>query len=320
MPGTIAICLGATHKMKTLAVRARMTRTLAAAFAGAALTLALVAEAHALNSRTWVSGSGTDQAGCGPLATPCRTMQYAHDNTVPGGEIDVKDAAGYGTLTITKSITVFNDGVGTAGLLSATGNVVTVNAAPSDKIVLRGLTIEGLNSAANGIAYVAGGQLVVDRCTFGGFPYAGQFTTGNGILVRPASGSVRLSVSDSLFTNSGYNAILAFPASGTPNVSINVDRATIVGNFNGIGGLSNDAPNSVIAINVTHSNVSQNSSYGLWLQGVARMTIGDTVVSKNDTGVSNASNPNGMYSFGNNMVSDNTTDFFGSMPSAKALH
>ncbi|MCG4712409.1 hypothetical protein L0P28_16900, partial [Dorea formicigenerans] len=71
---------------------------------------------QALNNRTWVSGTGTDQAGCGPLATPCRTMQYAHDNTAAGGEIDVKHAAGYGTLTITKSITILNEGVGTAGL------------------------------------------------------------------------------------------------------------------------------------------------------------------------------------------------------------
>ena len=291
-----------------------------AARVGAALTLAFVAEAHALNSRTWVSGTGTDQAGCGPLATPCRTMQYAHDNTVGGGEIDVKDAAGYGTLTITKSIAIINDGVGTAGLISATGTVVTVNAAASDKIVLRGLTIEGQNAAASGIAYIAGGQLVVDRCTIGGFPFTGQIGNGNGIIVRPTSGSLNLSVSDSLFTNNGYNAILVYPASGTPVVSVNVDHATIVGNFNGVGGYSGDASNSTITINVTRSNIAQNSSYGLWLQGVAKMTVGETVVSKNGVGFSNASNPNGMYSFGNNMVSDNTTDFTGTSPISKPLH
>ena len=296
-----------------------MKQARSAALVGPVLMLALVAQAHALNSRTWVSGTGTDQAGCGPLATPCRTMQYAHDNTVAGGEIDVKDAAGYGTLTITKSITIFNEGVGTAGLIAATGNVVTVNAAASDKIVLRGLTIEGQNSAANGIAYLAGGPLVVDHCAIGGFAFTGPYVTGNGILVRPASGSVKLSVSDSLFTNNGYTAIQALPASGAPTIAINVDRATVVGNLNGIGASSNDAPNSVIAINVTHSNVSQNASYGLWLLGVAQMTIGDTVVSKNAVGVSNASNPNGISSFGNNMISDNVTDFTGAMPIAKAL-
>ena len=297
-----------------------MTHALSAALAGM-VSLAFVANAQALNNRTWVSGTGTDQAGCGPLATPCRTMQYAHDNTAAGGEIDVKDAAGYGTLTITKSITILNEGVATAGLIAATGNVVTVNAAANDSVVMRGLTIEGLNSAASGIAYLAGGQLVVDRCVIGGFPFAGQLATGNGILVRPSSGDVKLSVSDSLFTNNGYNAILAHPATGAPIISVNVDRVTMVGNYNGIGGYANEAPNSSTAINVTHSNIAQNSSYGLWLQGGAvRMTVGDTVVSKNAVGFSNASNPNAMYSFGNNMVSDNAVDFSGTSPIAKPLH
>lgn len=96
---------------------------------------------------------------------------------------------------------------------------------------------------------------------------------------------------------------------------------TIVGNFNGIGGYAGDAPDSSTAINVTHSNIAQNSSYGLWLQGGAvKMTVGDTVVSKNAVGFSNASNPNAMYSFGNNMVSDNATDFSGTSPIARTLH
>ena len=56
--------------------------------------------ASAANLRTWVSGRGADQAGCGPIATPCRTLQYAHDNTTAGGEINVLDAAGYGSLAI----------------------------------------------------------------------------------------------------------------------------------------------------------------------------------------------------------------------------
>ena len=67
---------------------------------GVALTMATASPALALNARTWISGHGADQAGCGPVASPCRTLQYAHDQTSPGGEIDVLDPAGYGSLII----------------------------------------------------------------------------------------------------------------------------------------------------------------------------------------------------------------------------
>ena len=62
-------------------------------------------------TRAWVSGHGTDEAGCGQVPAPCRTPQYAHDNIVAaGGEIDILDPAGYGSITIKKAISIINDG------------------------------------------------------------------------------------------------------------------------------------------------------------------------------------------------------------------
>src|ERR1700760_744389 len=61
------------------------------------------AQAQAL--RTFVSGTGSDSNPC-TLALPCRTFQYAHDNTAAGGEIDVLTPGGYGPLTISKAISV----------------------------------------------------------------------------------------------------------------------------------------------------------------------------------------------------------------------
>lgn len=80
-----------------------MVRFVAAFLAGSALSMAVAGSAHALNARTWISGKGTDQVSCGPVSNPCRTLQYAHDNTSAGGEIDVLDPAGYGSVTITKA-------------------------------------------------------------------------------------------------------------------------------------------------------------------------------------------------------------------------
>lgn len=134
------------------------------------LAIVVVASLHAAPaqaaSRAWVAGTGTDQPGCGPLVSPCRTPQYAHDNIVDaGGEIDFLDPAGYGTIVITKAIGLVNDGVGTTGLLAPAGvNAVTINAGPSDAIQLRGVTIEGAGIGLNGIVFNSGGSLTVTNC------------------------------------------------------------------------------------------------------------------------------------------------------------
>lgn len=105
------------------------------------VSLCIVGPAHALNARTWVSGAGVDQAGCGPIASPCRTLQFAHDQTAPRGEINFKDSAGYGSFAITKPIIVAAEGV-LAGVLAADdGDAITVDVGPYDRVSLRNLSI-----------------------------------------------------------------------------------------------------------------------------------------------------------------------------------
>jgi hypothetical protein len=112
--------------------------------AGALLALGLsAAPAQAGPNRTFVSGKGTDSGAC-PVTAPCRTFAFALTQTAAGGEIDVLDPAGYGTVTITKAVSIVNDGVGVAGIQGVNG--VTINAGASDSVHLRGLTIEGLGS------------------------------------------------------------------------------------------------------------------------------------------------------------------------------
>ena len=54
-------------------------------------------------------------AQCGSLTSPCRTLQYAHDNAVGyGGEVSIMDPGSYGTIEITKSISIINRGGGAA--------------------------------------------------------------------------------------------------------------------------------------------------------------------------------------------------------------
>ena len=52
------------------------------------------------------SGKGTDGGACADRALPSFT--FALTQTAAGGEIDVLDPAGYGTLTIAKPISIFS--------------------------------------------------------------------------------------------------------------------------------------------------------------------------------------------------------------------
>src|SRR5262249_48919228 len=76
-----------------------------------------IAPARAQLSRTFVSAAiGSDANNC-DRPTPCRSFQGAHDKTNPDGEITVLDTGGYGTVAVTKSISIVNDGIGEASIL-----------------------------------------------------------------------------------------------------------------------------------------------------------------------------------------------------------
>src|SRR6059058_5256047 len=75
------------------------------AFAVLVFSLAFVMIAQAQATRTWVSGVGDDLNPCSRTA-PCKTFAGAISKTAAGGEINVLDAGGFGTVTITKSIRI----------------------------------------------------------------------------------------------------------------------------------------------------------------------------------------------------------------------
>src|SRR5437868_5411900 len=106
-----------------------MLKMMSSAALSALLALGLsVSPAQAQLARTFVSSAGNDANDCSRFAS-CRTFQAAHDKTFADGEITVLDPGGYGAVTITKSISIVNDGVGEAGALVSGGATgITVNA------------------------------------------------------------------------------------------------------------------------------------------------------------------------------------------------
>jgi hypothetical protein len=208
----------------------RIAIVIAAGLALAALLPTLPAQAQ--NTRSFVSGLGSDSNSC-TLAAPCRSFQHAHDQTNAGGEIAVLDTAGYGAMTITKSISIVNPGGVEAGIAAVSGgNAITINPSTSATVTLRGLTLEGSGVGQNGIVLSASapGTLNIIDCVVKDF-------TGDGILVTPMfSGSVQnenVLIAKSFVLNNATNGIEISPQSSHTEVIFTIDQTTAAGNGTG---------------------------------------------------------------------------------------
>jgi hypothetical protein len=267
-------------------------------FAGALLAFGLsAAPAQALNAATWVSGHGTDSGAC-TLAAPCRTFAFALTQTAAGGLIDVLDPAGYGLVTITKAISILNDGVGVAGIGTSAGNAITINAGASD-VHLRGLTIEGLGTGTNGIFYSGGtfgGTLAIENCVIRNF-------AGAGIFVGPTGSAVISGVLSKVITNNNGVGIVV-NGTLTTGASLNVTIVDSEASNNGIGINVASANTAVTVRNVVASN---NGNIGLLAQTKAILRVAHSVVTGSNIGVQTLSGGT-LFSYGDNDIDGNTTN------------
>lgn len=128
----------------------------------ALVSCASLAQAQA--TRTWVSGTGDDSNPCSRTA-PCRTFAGALPKTAVGGEIDALDPGSYGTFLIQKSITIDGGEGQVAGVTVSSGTGISVAAGAADTVIIRNLTINGLDQGSRGVSYTGGGLLVLDHMT-----------------------------------------------------------------------------------------------------------------------------------------------------------
>ena len=156
-----------------------------------ALLLACSSFAHAQATRTWVSGVGDDVNPCSRTA-PCKTFAGAISKTAEGGEIDCLDPGGFGTVTITKAITIDGTcGSGFGSILAAGTNGVNVNITSGNHIAdavvtLRRLSINGASQSISpglvGISVSNVNRLNVEECYLENFNTAGiRFSLGANI-------------------------------------------------------------------------------------------------------------------------------------------
>jgi hypothetical protein len=299
------------------------TRLFLNAFAFLAFTLALSSAAQAQATRTWVSGVGDDVNPCSRTA-PCKTFAGAISKTAAQGEINTLDPGGYGTVTITKSITI--DGQGTmASILAAGTNGVIVNdsqtATPNTSIVvLRNLSINGAGSGFDGVRFLSGRRVHIENCQIFGF--RGNGTNSDGIEVNPSTGTnFNLVVKNTSIHDNTGDGIRQSTAIGTLNASY--DNLLLSNNNNGLNATGGTA-------NISQSVIDGSVGSGLTVSNGSVLNAVDNRVTSNGTGINCASpssarisrnsvtrNTTGVagngsiQSFGNNEVIGNTTDVAG---------
>jgi hypothetical protein len=261
--------------------------------AGTLLALAVTA-VPASAQRTFVSGSGTDSGNC-PLAAPCRSFAYAVTQTPDHGEIAVLNTAGYGAVTITRSISIVNPGGVEAGIaVGSGGTAITISAGASDIVALRGLTIEGAQIGLRGIYLTSGGTLEIDNCVVRDF-------TGNAIDIEP-TGTTVLRISNSIASDNGHDGILVVP-SGSGTASGVIDHVAVSSNAaNGIAVSGASGP--AVNISITNSVVSGNTQAGIIAQA-ATVSVGATTAANNGTGI--LANTSGTIQLTQSLVTGNTT-------------
>ena len=252
--------------------------------------------AHAQATRTWVSGVGDDINPCSRTA-PCKTWAGAISKTAPGGEVSALDPAGFGAVTITKSITLNGDGT-LAGIINAGTSGVIVNATAADHVVLRNLSINGggqLNvpgapGGLFGVRFLNGKTLTLDNVTISGSTLGVQMTV---------AGTAKLFVRDSRITR-GTTGIFLQSTAGQAQAML--DNVQLSGLTNGIEAALNGRAT------ISNSMISGNSSNGILASNAsARVNVEGCQISFNDIAGVNASVSGATIRLSNNEIYNNNS-------------
>jgi hypothetical protein len=316
----------------------RVVRWLAPGMALILASFVAASPASAQATRTWVSGVGDDVNPCSRTA-PCKTFAGAISKTATSGEINCLDPGGFGTVTITKAITIYCNGLGNGGIVASGSSGITINAGANDVVIIDGLEIDGVaTNGINGINFTAGGSLIVRNTVIRNFARAG-------INFSPAA-SAKLTVDNTAIINvgnvGGYGAINVVPT-GAAVIRANVSRSQFSNASFGVLAIGSGTTGSIfIALkdtNITNSGqggirtsngtaafstisldgvvVAGSQSFGLSAVGaLAGMLVNNSNINNNAGGL-NTSSGGVIYSYGNNRVNGNSGNdgsFTGTLP------
>jgi hypothetical protein len=293
-------------------------------------TLVVTSLAQAQATRTWVSGVGDDVNPCSRTA-PCKTFAGAISKTFINGEIDVLDEGGFGTINITKSITIdgtYGGGFGSILASGVNGVIINVAASGNDPLAtvrLRNLAITGTGASGtvgtrtgiNGVRVINALKVFIESCVVTDFSNRGITDE------RTTAGSIF--ITDTTVRNCAQSGIGISPLNGTAAVKVAMDRVHSDGNGNAgfvidtnvTGTLSNCVANGNTGAGffaetttaattkvVLESCIASNNGRGIEAgPGAADIICSNVNVFNNSIGLNFTGGT--IHSFGNNKVTGN---------------
>jgi hypothetical protein len=221
-----------------------------------AVVLCLASTFTLAAQRTFVGATGTDNPNCS-LPAPCRTFTAAIAATNSGGEIIVLDSAGYGPVTITKSVSIIAPPGIYAGISVSSGNGVTINA-PGATVVLRGLSING-QGGANGILVQAADRVRIENCVISNMGAQGIYHQAN---------NAEMIVLDTIVRDNGDGGL----ALVAQNASIVMDHVRSEHNVNVGFYMAPVVPATFARATISDSTFIYNGGNGIWADTVGSAT------------------------------------------------
>jgi len=310
-----------------------MMMKLAMAGFAVSTTMAIATPASAQATRTWISGVGDDVNPCSRTA-PCKTFAGAISKTAAGGEINCIDPAGFGAVTITKSISLICDNV-LNGLLVSSGNAINITGTDIS-VLLSGFDIHGFGSGNTGVRFTNGASLHIKNSTIRGFrgtdSYAINFApsalTGatlvidnvtvvdngaaggvtGGILIQPgASVPATVLISNSRIADNNRGGIRIDASATGSSVKGTISGSVITDNQVGVYARS-VAGGGTVDIALTDSVVSGNGSTGILSESaLATINASGNTITQNGNGVRSLTGGN-LVSFGDNVLVANNNN------------
>ena len=296
--------------------------------------LGLAAVGEATVPRAFVSINGSDTNPCS-ATLPCRSFNQGLAVVQSGGEIVVQDSGGYSTgFTITQSVTIDAAGFNASVISIGSGDLCTISAGASDRVVLRGISFHGASVGTNAINATQVGSLYVEHCSIAEFGGSGVLMANGGNLfvtnsdVRScglglkvgASGATNagLVAQDSRFSECNLtfaSAAVVVASSGSGTATGSLSNCTASSSFEGFVAISSGGADA--KLNLTNCRAFGNG-VGVFASntssGSAGISMTGCVVTKNGTGIQTFSAAGGGSATvigtgpGTNLIAGNSTD------------
>jgi hypothetical protein len=259
-------------------------------FVLAFLVLACLARSFAASDIVYVTYNGSDANACS-RTSPCKTITHALTAVNAGGQVSIVGSGTYDNFTVTKAVTV-NAEAGVVATLDvpANGNGVTISAGATDRVVIRGLNINGKGSGL-GITVNSAGEVSVENCVSRNFFHALNFVP---------SAAASLTVKGGIYEATDTSIFICCAAGGTAAnavidrvtvkdggyAGINVDGTLVTVTNSSLSGPSSGASTGVFAIHgkaVIENDVISNYTYGVDVTSTAYLSA--NTISGNSYGV-----------------------------------